>query len=528
MYNTSRKVRIFGDFSGFPAMTDSRNSLANAPYLHEYFGVWCMTEGGAAALYHAAMNLDLQRHLVERQEIVRRQAVEHRMAAGDDGPAYYRTRIEPGGIAVVRAGGTLMKQVPSMSEGTSTVALRSTMRGLARDERVAGVMLMLDSPGGTAAGTLDLAADVAAVARAKPVHVYADSLTASAAYWVASQGNVISAGADAIVGSIGTFAAVYDFSGMAAKEGIKAYVIRRGEFKGMGVPGTELTEKHRDELQRTVDALNEQFLAGVAAGRRVSMDRVRELNDGRVHVGAEAKAIGMVDHIESIDEAMERLRAATVGPKNKSRGGPKAVVETPASAGTNTEDRMSGTNDGTAPDKAGQTQEPPKTPATQHQTAPATPAAEQPKAATAAEIDAACPGASSDFKLDCLRSGHTLAQTKDAFIGWQSAQLRARDEETTKAAAAHAEAIKAKDAELKAKDDQILDLNQRLKSAGGLMETGASEQRGKSDAGNAPADPKVQAEKEWEANFEDCTAKFSTKNNYVAWRTNDLKRSRRR
>jgi hypothetical protein len=127
---------------------------------------------------------------------------------------------------------------------------------------------------------------------------------------VASQASRIIANETALVGSIGTYGVVQDTSGMAAMEGVRVHVIRAGAFKGAGTPGTEITAEHLTEMQRTVDGLNEYFLAGVAAGRSMlTAVRVRELADGRAWLAAEAKTLGLIDAIGSFDQALSELQS---------------------------------------------------------------------------------------------------------------------------------------------------------------------------------------------------------------------------
>jgi len=270
----------------------------HVPFFDQYFGIWAMHEQSFWAQFNLSKTINLAVHMAgPNPQAARDSARQAPQMSGD--------------IAVVSLDGKLMKQASSMLGGTSTVATRNTLRALGRDPAVSGVMLLIDSPGGTVAGTEELAADVAALAKLKPVHAFIDDLGASAAYWVASQASHITTNASGLVGSIGTYGAVFDYSGAAAMEGIKAYVVRAGKFKGMGTQGTEITQEHLAELQRNVDALNARFLQGVASGRRMNSDAVAQLADGRVHIGAEALALGLVDAVGSFDAAMQRLQQAT-------------------------------------------------------------------------------------------------------------------------------------------------------------------------------------------------------------------------
>lgn len=295
----------------------------NVPHIDQYFGVWAIEETRFLSFVDHVRRLDLAAHVLRQQTSQAQDAL-----ASQAGRDY---AVMPGGIAVVNLVGPLMKFVGSMQSGTSTIAARRAIRNAAADEAVSGILLRIDSPGGTVAGTQDLAVDVASAAKKKPVYAYLEDLTASAAFWVASQATRLIANPTALVGSIGTFAVVEDSSGQAASEGIKVHVVKAGEFKGSGVPGTPVTEAYLTELNRVVTELNQHFLEGVAKGRKLSAAAVRQLADGRVHVGDAAKSLGLVDGIGSFDQAVSELRKATKPPSG-AKVTMSEAIPTPAAA----------------------------------------------------------------------------------------------------------------------------------------------------------------------------------------------------
>jgi ClpP class serine protease len=167
---------------------------------------------------------------------------------------------------VIEARGLLMKQQSWMG-GTATLQLRRDIRAAAADPNVSAILLAIDSPGGTAAGTADLAADVRAAARQKPVWAQIEDLGASAAYWLASQADQVFANTARrpMVGSIGTYQTVYDLSAAAEQEGVKVFHFATGPLKGAGMPGTPVTEEQQADFQGRVDAVQDSFDAAVRA-----------------------------------------------------------------------------------------------------------------------------------------------------------------------------------------------------------------------------------------------------------------------
>jgi len=228
----------------------------------------------------------------------------------------YQTTAD--GIAIVRIIGQMQKGSSSFG-GSSTIRTRMALRQAAADRKVKGILLVIDSPGGTAAGTMELGDDVFAIGQRTPMHTYIEDMGASAAYWVGSQAARISANATAQVGSIGTVAIIEDVSEMADNLGIKVHVISTGPYKGAFAAGTEVTKDHLEYAQELVDDINAHFLAAVSRGRGVPMSRVQEWADGRVWVGGKAKALGLIDAVETFDAAMTSLRQAAAAKTAASR-----------------------------------------------------------------------------------------------------------------------------------------------------------------------------------------------------------------
>jgi signal peptide peptidase SppA len=213
-------------------------------------------------------------------------------------------------IARVVVRGTMMKGQSSFG-GTSTVALRRDIRQAAADPNVSGILLDIDSPGGTVAGTADLAAEVRAARRRKPVWAHIDDLGASAAYWVASQADQLFANdRTALVGSIGTVLTVYDQSAAAEAQGVKPLVFATGPLKGAGAPGSPVTEEQRNYFQSIVDDSQVSFDAAVKNGRNFTADQLAAVKTGGVFPAAKALDLGLIDGIRSIDRTLEALARA--------------------------------------------------------------------------------------------------------------------------------------------------------------------------------------------------------------------------
>ena len=144
-----------------------------------------------------------------------------------------------------------------------------------------------------------------------PVWAHVDDLCASAAFWVASQCRQVWANsATALVGSIGTYLTLYDMSGKADKDGVKALHFATGPLKGAAAPGTEVTADQKAYFQGLVDAGQAVFDAAVKAGRHLSAAQLAAVKSGGVFPARDAIRLGLVDGIQSFDQTLAQLQAS--------------------------------------------------------------------------------------------------------------------------------------------------------------------------------------------------------------------------
>jgi capsid assembly protease len=194
--------------------------------------------------------------------------------------------------------------------GSSLDGLRSQIRRAANDGAVAAIVLDIDSPGGTVAGTMETASEVKAATAQKPVIAIANTLAASAAYWIGSQASEFVMAPSADVGSIGAMILHQDVSGMLEQWGIKMTMIRseQSPLKSEAHPFGPLSEDAASFLQGRANDAGAEFIKAVAGGRRVSQTKVKEdFGQGRVFGAREAVARGMADRIATLDDVLGGL-----------------------------------------------------------------------------------------------------------------------------------------------------------------------------------------------------------------------------
>jgi signal peptide peptidase SppA len=218
------------------------------------------------------------------------------------------------GIAIIPIVGLMTKGGTKF--GTSTNQARRALQTAVNDPSVKAIMLHFDTPGGSFAGSDEFANDVAKAATVKPLAAHADDLIASGGMYVASQAPRLTVNAAGEAGSIGTYAVVEDMSGAAEMAGVKVHVIRTGEFKGMGTPGTEITEPQLARFQQMVNNAQTFFSAAIQRGRGLSKQQVDALvADGGVWFAKEAKARGLIDAVESYEMALDKLASRIKTPR---------------------------------------------------------------------------------------------------------------------------------------------------------------------------------------------------------------------
>ena len=285
------------------------------PRLHDYFGAWAIESGVASGLLEHGRGIlaNLPAHMAANsaQVAAANSAAKMEIIPCEDDEG----QPSGGAVAVIRLEGTLMKAAGSASESSSTVRVRQAVKAAAADPAVRAIILHIDSPGGTVSGTADLAAEVAAADKIKPVHAYVEDQCCSAAYWIASQCRTITANCGtAMIGSIGAMMVLVDASASAEKSGVHAVLIATGQLKGAGTYGLPIDDSHRDYFLNLVTSAQAYFAAAVQAGRRFSDDEMTALSSGRVWRGEEALALRLVDAIAPFDQLLAQVSAAAASP----------------------------------------------------------------------------------------------------------------------------------------------------------------------------------------------------------------------
>lgn len=215
------------------------------------------------------------------------------------------------GIATIPISGPIGKGLGNLEKSCGATSIEDVQRNLAEASSrkdVRGVLLSINSPGGSITGIPETASMIARLRETKPVVAFTDGMMASAAYWLGSQADAVVASTSAQVGSIGVYIPWADQTRRYEAAGVKVGVVKNkeGTYKGAGYPGTALTEEQMAHLQERADEIFAMLKADILAQRKRVPDSSMK---GQVFIGRSAQAAGLVDAIGNYGDAWREVDA---------------------------------------------------------------------------------------------------------------------------------------------------------------------------------------------------------------------------
>ncbi|MBO8168542.1 MAG: signal peptide peptidase SppA [Thermoanaerobacteraceae bacterium] len=179
------------------------------------------------------------------------------------------------------------------------------LREAASDSSIKAVVIRINSPGGSAAASQEIAGEIQKLReQGKLVVTSMGDVAASGGYWIAASTDYIFANAGTMTGSIGVIMQSTNLQELYKKIGVDVNVIKSGPHKDMGSSARELTEQEREILQAMVDDIYRQFVEVVSRGRGLSREKTERLADGRIYTGKQAKELGLVDELGNYYDAI--------------------------------------------------------------------------------------------------------------------------------------------------------------------------------------------------------------------------------
>ena len=233
---------------------------------------------------------------------------------GTTAPAVYEEEYVSGEgpqkIVVVPVEGTIASAESSVGGVQPTATpegLSDALRQVADDTSVVAVVLEINSPGGGVTASDEMHQSILDFKRNtdRPIVVSMGDTAASGGYYISTAADRIVANETTLTGSLGVIFQLTNFSEAADKYGISQVVIKSGKFKDIGNTFREMKPEEREVFQSLVDESYDEFVSVISEGRGLSEERVREIADGRIYSGSQAKELGLVDSFGGIDEAAD-------------------------------------------------------------------------------------------------------------------------------------------------------------------------------------------------------------------------------
>jgi len=200
-------------------------------------------------------------------------------------------------IAVVKIEGVILDSKDIIEE----------LREHRENKSVKAILLRIDSPGGAVAPSQEIYTEVLKIRDEgkKKIVTSMGSVAASGGYYIASASDKIVANPGSVTGSIGVILELANISGLMKKVGVESVVIKSGKFKDVGSLFRTMMPEERELLQGVIDDTYDQFVEAVSAGRGINKEDLIPIADGRVFTGRQAKKLGLVDELGSMQDAVK-------------------------------------------------------------------------------------------------------------------------------------------------------------------------------------------------------------------------------
>jgi len=223
-----------------------------------------------------------------------------------------------GQIAVIQVFGPIVQRASQLGmceNGVGADDISKALSSAMSDETVGQILLEFDTPGGSVFGVGELADQIRSMRPTKPIVGISNSLAASAGYWMLSQCSEAYCTPGGMVGSIGVFTAHQDISKALDEAGVKVTLISAGKYKTEGSPFSPLDEEAKASTQASVDGYYSMFTNGVAKGRGVPIDSVRNgMGQGRCLSADDALAQNMIDGVATFADVVKKMQRSAKAP----------------------------------------------------------------------------------------------------------------------------------------------------------------------------------------------------------------------
>ena len=174
------------------------------------------------------------------------------------------------------------------------------------DPDIKAIVLRINSPGGAVGPSQEILREVEKVRQKKKIVASLGTVAASGGYYIACGADLIMANKGTATGSIGVIMQFTNVEALTKKVGLDFFTLKSGRYKDVGSPFRSMTPEEREYMQHLLDNIYQQFLSDVARNRKIPVEKLKTLAEGKVYTGEEAKQVGLVDEFGNLPDAIEK------------------------------------------------------------------------------------------------------------------------------------------------------------------------------------------------------------------------------
>jgi protease IV len=196
------------------------------------------------------------------------------------------------------------------SAGYNHQGFMKKLEYIKEDDTVKGIILKVNSPGGGVVESAEIHDKLVEIQKEtkKPVYVSMGSMAASGGYYISAAAKKIFASEETLTGSLGVIMQGINYEGLADKYGVDFVTIKSGQYKDIMSPTRQMTEEERQILQRMIDNSYEGFVKVISEGRKMTTDQVKQIADGRIYDGRQAKELNLIDGFGYLDDVIQQMK----------------------------------------------------------------------------------------------------------------------------------------------------------------------------------------------------------------------------
>ena len=174
------------------------------------------------------------------------------------------------------------------------------------DASIKAIVLRIDSPGGAVGPAQEILREVEKVKLKKKIVASLGTVAASGGYYIACGADLIMANKGTATGSIGVIMQFTNVEELTKKVGLDFFTLKSGRYKDVGSPFRSMSPEEKEYMQHLLDNIYQQFISDVARNRKIPLDKMKSLAEGKVYTGEEAKQVGLVDEFGNVQDAIEK------------------------------------------------------------------------------------------------------------------------------------------------------------------------------------------------------------------------------